>query len=121
MTPGKILPSHNCLYISQSGGEHCYKDNYEVLVSRIGKASFTWVPSINGQVPHEAIPGGYISTGEILYIGRKLHEGEMTPGKILLSHDCLYISYGGEEHCYKDNYEVLVSRVELNMNDFVKK
>ena len=34
MTPGKILPSHNCLYISQSGGEHCYKDNYEVLVSR---------------------------------------------------------------------------------------
>ena len=60
------------------------------------------------------IPGGYTSTGEILYIGRKIHKGEMTPGKIYPSHDCLYISYGGDEHCYKDNYEVLISRVRLD-------
>ena len=114
MTPGKIHPSHDCLYISYKDDEHCYKDNYEVLVSRVGKASFAWIPSINGQVPQEAIPGGYISSGEILYIGRKNYKGEMTPGKILLSHDCLYISYDGDEHCYKDNYEVLVSRVRLD-------
>ena len=60
------------------------------------------------------IPGGYTSTGEILYIGRKIHKDEMTPGKIYPSHDCLYISYGGDEHCYKDNYEVLISRVRLD-------
>ena len=114
MTPGKIYPPHDCLYIYYGGDEHCYKDNFEVLVSRVGKASFAWVPSLKGQVPQEAIPGGYTSTGEILYIGRKIHEGEMTPGKIDPSHDCLYISYGGAEHCYKDNYEVLVSRVSLD-------
>ena len=67
------------------------------------------------------IPGGYTSTGEILYIGRKIHEGEMTPGKILPSHNCLYISYGDEEHCYKDNYEVLVSRVRLDCEWFGEK
>merc|ERR1739848_525465 len=85
-------------------------EKMKILVSD-GKANFAWVPSLNGQVPQEAIPGGYTSTGEILYIGRKIHECEMTPGEILPSHDCLYISYGDEEHCYKDNYEVLVSRV----------
>ena len=119
MTPGKIHPSHDCLYISYNNDEHCYKDNYEVLVSRVGKASFAWVPSKNGQVPQEAIPGGYISNGEILYIGRKIYKGEMTPGKILLSEDCLYITYEGYEYCYKDNYEVLVSI--LTVNDLVKK
>ena len=45
----------------------------------------------------------------------------MTPGKILPSHDCLYISYGDEEHCYKDNYEVLVSRVRLDYEWFGEK
>ena len=73
------------------------------------------------QLNPSLIPGGYTSTGKILYIGRKFDEGEMTPGKILPSHNCLYISQSGGEHCYKDNYEVLVSRVGLNMNDFVKK
>ena len=56
------------------------------------------------------IPGGYTSTGEILYIGRKIHMGVMTPGKIHPSHYCLYVSYGGYEHSYKHNYEILVSR-----------
>ena len=36
--------------------------------------------------------------------------GVMTPGKIHPSHDCLYVSFGGYEYCYKHNYEILVSR-----------
>ena len=34
MTPGKIHPSHNCLYVSFGGYEYRYKHNYEILVSR---------------------------------------------------------------------------------------
>ena len=34
MTPGKIHPSHDCLYVSYGGYEYSYKHNYEILVSR---------------------------------------------------------------------------------------
>ena len=34
MTPGKIHPSHDCLYVSFGGYEYSYKHNYEILVSR---------------------------------------------------------------------------------------
>jgi hypothetical protein len=56
------------------------------------------------------ILGGYTLSGEILYIGRKIHMGVMTPGKIHPSHGCLYVSYNGYEYSYKHNYEILVSR-----------
>jgi hypothetical protein len=36
--------------------------------------------------------------------------GVMTPGKIHPSRESLYVSYGGYEHSYKHNYEILVSR-----------
>ena len=55
------------------------------------------------------ILGGHASGGEALYIGRKTHAGVMVPGKIHPSHDGLYIAYGGKEHFYKTDYEILVA------------
>lgn len=45
--------------------------------------------------------------GENLYMGRCLHEGTLTPGKIQPSHGCLYIPFNGEEISVKE-YDVLV-------------
>lgn len=45
--------------------------------------------------------------GENLYMGRCLHEGTLTPGKVQQSHGCLYIPFNGEEISVKE-YDVLV-------------
>ena len=76
----------------------------------VKKNAWVQLKGKNIELQNSLIPGGYTSTGEILYIGRKIHMGVMTPGKIHPSHDCLYVSYGGYEYSYKHNYEILVSR-----------
>lgn len=35
-------------------------------------------------------------------------QGSLTPGKIHRSHGCLYIPFGGLEHSFQSNFEVLV-------------
>lgn len=40
-------------------------------------------------------------------MGRCLHEGTQTPGKVQPSHGCLYIPFNGEEVSVTE-YEVLV-------------
>ena len=56
------------------------------------------------------IKGGYTSTGEVLYIGRKVHKGVLIPGKVHPSHGGLFVAYGGEEHAYQFDYEILVAK-----------
>lgn len=60
-------------------------------------------------MPSGAIQGGRTQTGERLYIGRILHNGTITIGKVHPSLKCLYIPYEGKEHKYTE-YEVLVSK-----------
>jgi hypothetical protein len=45
----------------------------------------------DGKVPSNAIAGGKMATGEILYVGRATVNGALTCGKICLSHGCIYI------------------------------
>lgn len=47
--------------------------------------------------------------GEKLYMGRAMHGGAQTPGKLQASHGCLYIPFGGAEVCLTE-YEVLVCK-----------
>lgn len=35
-------------------------------------------------------------------------QGSLTPGKIHRSHGCLYIPFGGVEHSFQSNFEVLI-------------
>ena len=72
-------------------------------------AKFEWIPSSNGQVPDRAIQGGHTSSGEPLYIGRVVHEGVLTPGKIHPSYQGCFIAYGSKEHPYYIGYEILVA------------
>jgi len=71
-----------------------------------GRGAGVWVPARGGQVPPEAVEGGF--DGEQLYIARAHHEGALIPGKLLPSHNVVYIPWGGAEHA-KDEYEVLCS------------
>ena len=70
---------------------------------------YNWVSSGQGQILPHAIPGGVSCNGEMLFIGRIRHQGHLICGKIQPSHGCLYVAYGGKEHCYKNGYEVLVN------------
>jgi len=73
------------------------------------KISIKFVGASGGSVPHNAFPGGQDKSGEILYIGRAMHEGSKIPGKLHPSHGVLYVAWGGREH-KKTHYEVLVQK-----------
>uniref|UniRef100_A0A1W7RA66 Methyltransferase-like protein n=1 Tax=Hadrurus spadix TaxID=141984 RepID=A0A1W7RA66_9SCOR len=105
--PGKLLPSHGCVYVSWGGEEHSHH-SYEVLCNPQG-SQLEWKYCGGGDVPSGAVQGGTTADGEPLYIGRHEHEGTMTVGKVQPSHQVLYIAYGGREHRYSE-YEVLVCR-----------
>lgn len=47
-----------------------------------------------GDIPEYAVPGGEEESGETLYIGRVIHNGSVTVGKVHPSHGSCYISYG---------------------------
>lgn len=64
---------------------------------------------IPGAVPEGAVEVGCADDGEKLYMGRAMHGGAQTPGKLHPSHGCLYIPFGGAEVLLTE-YEVLVSK-----------
>ncbi|XP_013776957.1 natterin-4-like [Limulus polyphemus] len=103
--PGKLHPSHECVYIPWGGEEHSHRE-YQVLVNYCG-SQLEWKYASEGEIPTGAIQGGATADGEVLYIGRTLHEGTLTIGKVHPSHGVLYIAYGGQEISYP-NYEILV-------------
>ena len=102
MIPAKVMPDKQAAFICYGGEEH-QKDDFEVL--RTG--SFVWEFAVSGTVPEGAVPCGQTSDGEKLYVGRALYQGTQTPGKVQVSHGCLYIPFQGEEVSLPE-YEVLV-------------
>ncbi|ETN68031.1 hypothetical protein AND_000137 [Anopheles darlingi] len=101
LLPAKVIPSKKICYVSHNGAD-VSKSTFEVLIG----SAFTWVPSVNGQIPGEAVLGGRTATGEQLYIGRTHQEGSLIPGEIHRSDSCLYILFDGTEHSFRQ-YEVL--------------
>ncbi|XP_028032564.1 uncharacterized protein LOC114244849 [Bombyx mandarina] len=66
-----------------------------------------WVDVSGGQVPPGAVVGGQDCSGEPLYVARAVHEGATIPGKLVPSHGCAYVPWGGIEHG-KPQYQILV-------------
>ncbi|XP_043478942.1 natterin-3-like [Leptopilina heterotoma] len=102
MIPAKVIPDKNVAYVAWGGQEHP-KSSYEVLC----QGEFSWEFCGNGRIPEDAVVGGQTSEGEPLYIGRVIHKGSQTIGKVQGSHGVLYIPFDGEELSFND-YEVLV-------------
>lgn len=103
LIPGKLIESHGCAYIPWGGTENAVSE-YEVLCDCNG----TWVPNSGGNIPPSAVTAGQTEEGEPLYIGRVLHGGSLTVGKVQPSHSVCYIPYGGQEMGFPD-YEILVA------------
>lgn len=100
----KIMPDKNAAYVSKDGLEHP-KSEFEVL--RTGELVWDWADS--GTVPDGGIVAGRTDEGELLYVGRAFHEGSHTPGRVQISHGCIYIPFGGKE-IMLHQYEVLCLR-----------
>lgn len=66
-------------------GDEISKEEFEVL----RQGQFVWDFSANGEVPEGAIDVGKTIDGETLYMGRAIHQGGQTPGKVQPSHNCL--------------------------------
>lgn len=105
----KVIPAKKTAYVSYNGKE-IPKESFEVLCE--DNASFHWIPckDIASLQTENAVSTGETVKGEILYIGRAEIKGSLTPGKIHLSHSCLYIPYDGEEHTVTENFEVLTAK-----------
>ena len=78
---------------------------------RTYRALCQWVPTSGSHIPLHAVYGGNDSTGETLYIGRSKHDEDIIPGKVVPSHQCCYVPWGGEENRY-GQYEILVAQSE---------
>merc|ERR1719411_926198 len=98
MLPGKVARGHSHAYVPHGGAEHQVYE-YEVLCNtslpRLGD-SFQWRHGSNGHVPHGALVGGHIDSGEPLYVARANISGEAVVGKVASSHGCAFFPYGGQ-------------------------
>lgn len=55
----------------------------------------------------DAVKGGYDYNGECLFVGRAVFCGDLTPGKVVVSHGCCIVGYGGKERQITE-YEYLL-------------
>lgn len=102
LVPGKLLPSHGQGYVPWGGAENGVSQ-YEVLCDFPGQ----WLACSGGNIPPNALTAGQTEEGEPLYVGRVVHDGALTVGKVQQSHGVCYIAYGGEELSFPE-YEILV-------------
>nr|AEE61416.1 unknown [Dendroctonus ponderosae] len=103
LIPGKLIPSHGQAYVAWGGAENPIQE-YEVLCDFPGQ----WQASSGGSLPPSAVPAGQSEDGETLYVGRVVHDGALTIGKVQPSHGVVYIPYACQELSFPD-YEVLCS------------
>jgi len=101
LTPGKVHPSHGCLYIPYGGKEISLK-SYEVLT-----IPEVWVRAHGRNVPPHAVFAGVDSDGDQIFVGRAEHDGDLLPAKVIINKNCAYVCHGGHEYS-KQSFEVLV-------------
>ena len=101
LTPGKIHPSHGCLYIPFGGTEHALQ-SYEVLVQ-----PETWISSSGSNIVPGTVHAGTDVDGDAIYVGRAYHDGDLLPAKVIPAKGQAYVAHGGQEHV-KEDFELLV-------------
>ncbi len=97
MHPGKLVAGY--CHIGWDGEEILLPD-YQVLTSHV---ALQWIPASYGQIPMNAIAGGYEEDGA-LYICRAHYRGGYHPGKVV-GQNCNF-SWGGRE-IVTSHYQVL--------------
>lgn len=105
LLPGKMLASARLCFISLDQIE--FSSNVYEVLTRSPSLNYHWVRMGGCVIPRNGIVGGRTALGELIFVGRHMHKGEQTPGKIIPSHRCIYIPYLGKEIRYRD-FEVLI-------------
>ena len=90
--PAKLIPNKGKAFVSWDGKQYSVK-KFEILCGK----NFTWVASLNGNLPEYAVPSGPMANGKLIYIGRGHWYGSLTPGKIIPPDKFLYIPYKRRE------------------------
>ncbi|XP_058125211.1 natterin-4-like [Anopheles coustani] len=62
--------------------------------------------NINGPFPQNMVRAGVDADGEVIYVGRAFHEGDMIPAKVIPGKNLAFVCHGGEE-VLKEDFEVL--------------
>uniref|UniRef100_A0A182M7T9 Uncharacterized protein n=1 Tax=Anopheles culicifacies TaxID=139723 RepID=A0A182M7T9_9DIPT len=62
--------------------------------------------NINGPFPANMVRAGVDCDGEVIYVGRAFHEGDMVPAKVIPTKNVAFVCHGGEE-VLKEDFEVL--------------
>uniref|UniRef100_A0A2M4CPW9 Uncharacterized protein n=1 Tax=Anopheles darlingi TaxID=43151 RepID=A0A2M4CPW9_ANODA len=62
--------------------------------------------NINGPFPPNMVRAGIDTDGDVIYVGRAFHEGDMIPAKVIPTKNLAFVCYGGEE-ILKEDFEVL--------------
>ena len=100
--PGKVAAHLPGCHIPW-GGEEKIIENYKILVHDSSVPGLlTWKKFKDGKCPCNTFHG----EPDELIVARAKHEGGVHPGKLHKSHNCCYISYGGQEIAI-DKYWVL--------------
>ncbi|GLV45926.1 uncharacterized protein CBL_11723 [Carabus blaptoides fortunei] len=68
-------------------------------------ANVCWVAAESGNLPPSAFQGGD-DNGEPMFVARAHFQGGLIPGKLVPSHGCCYVAWGGAENPVPE-YEVL--------------
>uniref|UniRef100_A0A182XP53 Uncharacterized protein n=1 Tax=Anopheles quadriannulatus TaxID=34691 RepID=A0A182XP53_ANOQN len=125
-TIGKVQCSHNCIYIPYGGAEvsvptyevlpdlgrdidlhfPSYDTRHVIIVIIMSGAGCWQHCNVNGPFPPNMVRAGVDSDGEVIYVGRAFHEGDMVPAKVIPTKNVAFVCHGGEE-VLKEDFEVL--------------
>ncbi|XP_052895735.1 uncharacterized protein LOC128302926 [Anopheles moucheti] len=62
--------------------------------------------NVSGPFPPNMVRAGVDCDGEVIYVGRAFHEGDMVPAKVIPTKNVAFVCHGGEE-VLKEDFEVL--------------
>uniref|UniRef100_A0A4Y0BI90 DUF3421 domain-containing protein n=1 Tax=Anopheles funestus TaxID=62324 RepID=A0A4Y0BI90_ANOFN len=62
--------------------------------------------NVSGPFPPNMVRAGIDCDGEVIYVGRAFHEGDMVPAKVIPTKNVAFVCHGGEE-VLKEDFEVL--------------
>lgn len=102
---GKVRSDIGTCYVPFEGNENTF-NQYQVLSAPYG-VNLQWVAASNGNVPPNAVEGGFNEDRSKTYVGRTNHDGAFCPGEIVPNDGKLYIAHEGEEREF-EHYECLV-------------
>jgi len=102
---GKVRCDIGTCYVPFEGNENTF-NQFQVLSAPYG-VNVQWVAASNGNVPANAVEGGFNDDRSKTFVGRTNHDGAFCPGEVVPGDGKLYIAHEGEEREF-DNYEVLV-------------